>query len=185
MTGCIVVETDLGFMALAWSDQGLTRLSLPEPTREGSARHMLKWAVTPVLGDEDGLPPFVADAVALVRRYASGETVDFRILTLDLDGVDLFRRAIYTAALRLAQGETTTYGELAEQAGFPKMARETGQALGRNPLPLVIPCHRILAAGGKIGGFSAPGGATTKERMLRHEGVALSPPSPAQASFSF
>ena len=129
-------------------------------------------------------PAFVDETVRLVRRYAEGDDVDFTVLPFDLDGVDPFSRAIYDAALTLAHGEVTTYGELSARAGFPGMARETGQALGRNPLPLVIPCHRILAAGGRIGGFSAPGGAATKARLLAHEGVRLAPP-PAQASFDF
>ena len=82
-------------------------------------------------------------------------------------------------------GETTTYGELAKLAGHAGLPRETGQALGANPVPLVIPCHRILAAGGKIGGFSAPGGSTTKEKMLALEGVRVGPPPAPQQSFGF
>jgi methylated-DNA-[protein]-cysteine S-methyltransferase len=102
-----------------------------------------------------------------------------------LDGADLFRRAIYSAARKLGFGETTTYGGLADSAGHPGMARETGEALGRNPVPLIVPCHRILAAGGKIGGFSAPGGSSTKERLLALEGVQIGPPPPAQKAFAF
>lgn len=185
MSGHLVFETALGFVALAWTGTGLTRLALPEKSREAAERHASKWRAGPAAADLSGAPGFVADAVALVRRYAEGETIDFTVLPFDLAGVDPFRRAVYAAALKLAQGEVTTYGELAERAGFPKMARETGQALGRNPLPLVIPCHRILAAGGRIGGFSAPGGSATKERLLAHEGVRVGPPPPAQASFAF
>jgi methylated-DNA-[protein]-cysteine S-methyltransferase len=95
------------------------------------------------------------------------------------------RLAIYDAARKLGYGETTTYGELAKRAGQPGLPRETGAALGANPVPLVIPCHRILAAGGKIGGFSAPGGSATKEKMLAMEGVRVGPPPPAQVSFGF
>jgi methylated-DNA-[protein]-cysteine S-methyltransferase len=186
LSGHLVFETALGFVAIAWSDAGLSRLALPEKTHEAAERHIVKWAASGTVGPAGrDVPSFVTDAVALIRRYAQGETVDFSALPLDLAGVDPFRRAIYAAALKLAQGEITTYGELCDRAGFPKMARETGQALGRNPLPLVVPCHRILAAGGKIGGFSAPGGAATKERLLAHEGVDLAPPVPAQASFTF
>ena len=186
VSGHLIFETALGFVALAWSEAGLTRLALPEKSREAAARHAGKWRAGPEASDADEAPPFVAETVALVRRYAEGETVDFSALPFDLAGVDPFRRAVYAAALKLAQGEVTTYGELAERAGFAKLtARETGQALGRNPLPLVIPCHRILAAGGKIGGFSAPGGSVTKERLLAHEGVRVGPPPPAQASFAF
>ena len=190
-----VFETALGFVAIAWSESGLTRLALPERSRETAERRAAKWAVAPaeranphpeVRAERASKePPFVLAAIDLIRRYAEGETIDFSALPLDLDGVDPFRRAIYAAALKLGQGEVVTYGELAERAGFPKMARETGAALGRNPLPLVVPCHRIVAAGGRIGGFSAPGGSATKERLLAHEGVRVGPPEPAQASFGF
>lgn len=181
----LVFETALGFVALAWSKAGLTRLVLPERSREAAARRMAQ-ARTREVPAGAALPAFVAEAAARIRRYAAGEAAEFGSLPLDLAGSEPFDRAIYAAALKLGFGEVTTYGALAEQAGFDKlMARETGAALGRNPLPLIVPCHRILAAGGKIGGFSAPGGALTKQRMLAHEGVRLGPPEPAQASFGF
>jgi methylated-DNA-[protein]-cysteine S-methyltransferase len=183
--GHLVFETALGFMAVAWSAKGLTRFALPAASREAAERHAGGWRGAGEQAPLETAPPFVADAVRRARAYALGETVDLSTLPLDLSGIDLFRRAVYAAALRLAQGEVVTYGELADRAGFPKMARETGQALGANPLPLVVPCHRILAAGGKIGGFSAPGGTTTKERLLAHEGIRLGPPPQAQASFAF
>ena len=186
MSGHLIFETALGPVALAWSHAGLTRFALPETSREAAERHAAKWRAGPQMADPAAAPAFVAETIALVRRYAEGETVDFSALPFDLDGVDPFDRAIYAGALLLAQGEVTTYGELAERAGFAKLqARETGQALGRNPLPLLIPCHRILAAGGRIGGFSAPGGSATKERLLAHEGVRVGPPPPVQASFAF
>jgi methylated-DNA-[protein]-cysteine S-methyltransferase len=121
----------------------------------------------------------------MLRRYGAGEPVDFSGVPVDLDGVDPFRRAIYDTARGLRFGETTTYGGLAEAAGHPSKARETGEALGRNPVPLIVPCHRIHAAGGRIGGFSAPGGSATKERLLALEGVRLGPPPPAQQAFAF
>lgn len=185
MPGHLVFETALGFVALSWSAQGLTHLALPQDERAGAERLAARWRdAGPPVAEADA-PEFVAAAIALIRRYAQGETVDFSVLPFDLRGVGPFRQAIYAAALRLPQGAVTTYGELAESAGHPGSARETGQALGANPLPLVIPCHRILAAGGRIGGFSAPGGVVTKQRLLAHEGVDLSPPPPAQASFAF
>lgn len=185
MSAHLIFDTALGFVALAWSEAGLTRLALPSATSEGARRQAAAWHAGSEITDAAAAPAFVAEAMALVRRYAGGERVDFTALPFDLPGADAFERAIYAAALELAQGEVTTYGELALRAGFPGKARETGQALGKNPLPLVIPCHRILAAGGRIGGFSAPGGSVTKARMLAHEGVRLGPPPPAQASFAF
>ena len=181
----VIFYTALGFFGLGWSPQGLTRVILPERSRDAVARRLAGTQAREARGDAP-LPPFVAEAISLIRRYAQGEKVDFSPLPLDLEAAGTFDRAIYAAALQLGFGEVTTYGALAEEAGFEKiMARETGAALGRNPLPLVVPCHRILAAGGKIGGFSAPGGAATKQRMLAHEGVRLGPAEPAQSSFTF
>lgn len=188
MSGRLVIETALGFVGLAWSRAGLTRLVLPERTAQAAG-----WRLAGAAGGrssplaEAGTPPplLAAQAQDLIVRYGVGEAVDLSPLPLDLGDADAFDRAVYAAALQLGFGQVTTYGELAASAGHPGMARETGAALGRNPLPLIVPCHRILAAGGRIGGFSAPGGAATKLRLLAHEGVRVGPPEPAQASFAF
>lgn len=181
-------ETQIGWIGIAWSDAGLARLQLPESDRAATQRRLL--ATMPRHGNGvaqaiDTLPQEIAAIVAAITRYAAGETVDLSNIPVDLAGVDEFRLAVYDAARKLGFGEVTTYGELAARAGHPGMARETGQALGSNPVPLVVPCHRILAAGGKIGGFSAPGGSATKEKLLAMEGVRVGPPPPAQASFGF
>lgn len=181
--GHAVFETALGFMALAWSDAGLTRACLPERTAAAAERRLLRLA-----GESDAsraVPQWIGALIADIRRYAEGEDVDFSAVPVDLAGVDDFRRDIYAAARGLGYGETTTYGGLAEKSGHKGLFRETGAALGANPVPLVIPCHRILAAGGKIGGFSATGGSATKERMLSLEGVRTGPLPSAQASFGF
>lgn len=182
--GKAVFETALGFMALAWSDAGLTRLCLPEQTLAAAERRLLRLADG---ADAAGgsAPDWVIRLIADIRRYAEGEAIDFSAVPVDLAGVDAFRRGIYAAARLLRHGETTTYGGLAEMAGHKGLFRETGAALGSNPVPLVIPCHRILAAGGKIGGFSATGGSAMKETMLGLEGIRLGPPPSAQASFGF
>ena len=180
-------ETPLGFFAISWSAAGLTRLVLPEPDLAAALRRLAGRAAAspPELAGEAELPAVVAGIVAAIRRYASGETVDFSGVAVDLADADGFRRAIYDAARGLAQGDAVTYGELARRAGFPDMARETGAALGRNPVPLVIPCYRIVAAGGKLGGFSAPGGSATKARLLAHERARVPSRDTAQASFVF
>ena len=180
--GHAVLETVIGFMGIAWSEKGLIRLCLPEKSREAVERRLMRHAGVAANTEQ---PQWVVELIASIKAYASGEDVDFSGVPVDLEGVDDFRLAIYDAARKLAFGETTTYGELARRAGHAGLARETGAALGANPVPLVIPCHRILAAGGKIGGFSAPGGSTTKEKMLAMEGVRLGPPPPAQVSFGF
>jgi len=177
-----VFETAMGFCGIAWSERGICRFMLPMnapgPTEERMTRPL-----------ENSLPAepvgLAADVVAAARRYFAGEREDFSAYPVDLEGVDPFRRAIYQAARRLGYGETTTYGGLAADAGFPHAARETGVALGRNPLPLIIPCHRILAAGGKLGGFSAPGGTATKQKMLALENASSPNAAPAQGSFAF
>jgi methylated-DNA-[protein]-cysteine S-methyltransferase len=180
--GYTIVDTAIGPIGVAWSDKGICRVALPERDRQ---RMQERFATR--LGDAKRSEPQgdIAAAIELVKRYGDGETVDFSGVPVDLDGVDEFRRAIYDAARGLSFGTTTTYGGLCDAAGHPGMARETGEALGKNPVPLIVPCHRILAAGGKIGGFSAPGGSATKEKLLRLEGVRLGPPPPAQQAFAF
>jgi methylated-DNA-[protein]-cysteine S-methyltransferase len=180
--GHAVLETVIGFMGIAWNEKGLIRLCLPERSREAVERRLLRHGG---VSSATAQPPWVVELIASIKAYAAGEDVDFSGVPVDLDGVDDFRLAIYDAARKLSFGETTTYGELAKTAGHAGLARETGAALGANPVPLVIPCHRILAAGGKIGGFSAPGGSITKEKMLAMEGVRVGPPPPAQVSFGF
>lgn len=177
-----VFETPLGWLGIAWSEKGLTQLQLPSHDRTATERRLQRRTID---GVESDPPAWVAEIVEILKRYAAGEQVDFSSVPVDLAGIDAFRLAIYDAARKLAFGETTTYGELAARAGYPGEARDTGQALGQNPVPIVVPCHRILAAGNKIGGFSAPGGSATKEKLLNMEGVRVGPPPPAQSAFGF
>jgi methylated-DNA-[protein]-cysteine S-methyltransferase len=180
--GYTIVDTAIGAIAVAWSAAGICRVALPQRDREAMERRF----AAKLDGAGPAEPPAaIAAAIAPIKRYADGEEVDFSSVPVDLDGVDQFQRAIYEAARKLDFGETTTYGGLADAAGHPGKARETGEALGRNPVPLIVPCHRILAAGGKIGGFSAPGGAATKEKLLTLEGVRVGPPPAAQKAFAF
>jgi methylated-DNA-[protein]-cysteine S-methyltransferase len=158
-------ETGLGLCGIAWSDQGITRFRLPDTDRDAVAKAF------GVKARPTEPPPHVAAAAAEAKRYFGGERIDFRALGLDLAGIEPFRRTIYDALRAVGWGETVTYGELAKRAGAPGAAQEVGVAMARNPVPLIIPCHRVLAAGGKIGGFSAPGRTETKERMLALEGV--------------
>ncbi len=156
-------ETPLGVAGIGWSDE-ITRFRLPDPDRAAAER-----AFGRAVPQEP--PPAIAAVVAQAERYFAGERVDFTPITLDLSGVDPFRRAIYEALRQVGFGETVTYGELATRAGSPGTAQDVGVAMARNPVPLIIPCHRVLAAGGKLGGFSAPGRTQAKERMLALEGV--------------
>ena len=128
----------------------------------------------------------VTAVVEAAKRYFAGEEMDFSQVQVDLAGEDAFFTRIYEALRRVGWGRTTTYGALAKEVGAGReAARDVGEAMARNPAPLIIPCHRVLAAGGKIGGFSAPGGSKTKARMLELEGVRVGPPEVAQQAFSF
>lgn len=178
-----IFETAGGFCGIAWNDVGITRFQLPTKTAEATERLMLRR----VPGGERGGPtPEVLDAVAAVKRYFQGEEIDFSGFTLDLEDQDHFFKQIYAATRRVGWGHTTTYGALAKELGAgPEAARDVGQAMARNPVPLIVPCHRVLAAGGKVGGFSAPGGSSSKIRMLELEGVRFGPQEPAQQSLAF
>jgi len=179
----LIFETAGGFCGIAWNPVGITRFELPGRSAEAAQRRLLRRLPEAEAGDP---PPAVVTAVAAVKRYFAGDVTDFTDLELDLGGEPTFFRQIYAAARRIPWGHTTTYGALAKALGAgPQLARDVGQAMAQNPVPLIIPCHRVLAAGGKIGGFSAPGGATTKRRMLELEGVRSEPPPPDQRSFAF
>jgi methylated-DNA-[protein]-cysteine S-methyltransferase len=180
MRNYIIFETPAGYCGVAWSPAGITRLTLPTRNAEAAERHLLRRLPRA----EPGAPTReTAEAIAAVKRYFAGEAVDFSDVRLDLDGQEAFYRDIYAAARRVGWGHTTTYGGLARELGAgPQAARDVGQAMAKNPVPLIIPCHRVLAAGGKVGGFSAPGGSAAKIRMLELEGVRVGPPPPAQQS---
>jgi methylated-DNA-[protein]-cysteine S-methyltransferase len=178
-----VFETAMGFCAIAWSDAGVARFQLPVKSAEAADRLTRRRAP----GAEPGTPPEnVAAVVAAAKRYFYGEETDFSDVQIDVAAEDPFFARIYAALRQVGWGRTTTYGALAREVGAGReAARDVGEAMARNPAPLIIPCHRVLAAGGKIGGFSAPGGSKTKMRMLELEGVRVGPPEPAQQSFSF
>ncbi len=179
----LVFETAMGFCALAWSDAGIACLRLPTATSEDAARLVLRRLADARPGEP---PAQVREAAALAVRYFEGTRSDFSRCEVDLGQQDKFSREVYGFVRVLAWGETTTYGAVARALGAgPEAARDVGQAMAKNPVPLIIPCHRVLAAGGKIGGFSAPGGSNTKARMLAMEGVSLRPPVPAQQTFGF
>jgi methylated-DNA-[protein]-cysteine S-methyltransferase len=178
-----VFETAGGFCGLAWSADGVVRFQLPTKSAEATERLLLRR--TPD-AERAELPPDIAETIAAVRRYFAGERTDFSNVAVDLSDQDEFFRRIYAAARQVGWGETTTYGALAKSlGGGPEAARDVGQAMATNPVALIIPCHRVLAAGGKIGGFSAPGGATAKRSMLELEGMSVTPAPPVQAAFQF
>lgn len=175
-----IFETSKGLCGLAWNDGGITCFRLPGLSAEATERALRRRLPAARPGDAT---PAVAEVIAAVRRYFEGNPTEFSSLAVDLTTQTPLARRIYEAARLLCWGQTTTYGALAKQlGGGPELARDVGQAMASNPVPLIIPCHRVLAAGGKIGGFSAPGGATAKLHMLELEGVQVAPPKPVQAA---
>jgi methylated-DNA-[protein]-cysteine S-methyltransferase len=153
--------TPFGTCAIAWNDQGLTRFLLPDPDRHSG-------------GTETDPPAWVATVIERVQRHLAGEPQDFSDVRFDFSRVPEFTVAVLTATLNVKSGHTSTYGEIATAIGQPLAAsRAVGAALGDNPWPLLVPCHRIVAAGGKMTGFSGPGGIGTKVRLLALEGAQL------------
>jgi methylated-DNA-[protein]-cysteine S-methyltransferase len=173
----------MGFCGIAWDDFGITRFRLPTGSAEaarGALRRRLPSA------EPTAAPSEIDQIIAAAKRYFEGERTDFSDVRLTLDDQDAFFRQIYTVVRQIGWGHTTTYGAIARQLGTgPETARDIGQAMAKNPIPLIIPCHRVVAAGGKLGGFSAPGGSTTKLRMLQLEGAHVEPLRPAQQAFAF
>jgi len=161
-------DTPIGPCGVAWSERGLTRLRLPESDRSATEKRLRASATDPVVEEP---PPGIEQVIAEIRRYLLGTRVDFASVSIDLMGVSPFHRKVYDAARSIGWGQTASYGELARQAGSPGAARAVGQALSRNPIAIIIPCHRILASGNKVGGFSAFGGTSVKEGLLALEGV--------------
>lgn len=160
-------ETAIGPCAVAWNDAGLTRVRLPGRSSEATIAGLNAAACTAA----ETLPAFVASCVRDMQAYFDGEAVDFRVTRLDWSRVPAFNAKLYRALAEVPHGRTTTYGALAKTIGEPiGAARAVGVAMGRNPWPIVIPCHRVLASGDQLGGFSAPGGVDTKKRLLRLEG---------------
>jgi len=157
-------ETPIGCCAIAWRGDKVVATALPEDDRE-RLRSRFRGA------EERRPPPQIEAVMGAIRRLLEGEREDLSSVTIDLTASSEFERQVYAAAIAIPAGETLTYGELARRIGMPDAARAVGHALGRNPLPIIVPCHRILASAGGSGGFSAPGGAATKLRMLEIEGA--------------
>ncbi|MDD5761195.1 MAG: methylated-DNA--[protein]-cysteine S-methyltransferase [bacterium] len=168
-------ETPLGTCGIAWKEQGTSRIppvvtffQLPEATKRLTEAR--------IAGNSGGRkarvpPPRIAGIIRKVQKHLHGNMQDLLDIAVDLDGAGPFARQVYEAVRKIPAGRTMTYGKVAAEMNRPTASRAVGQALGRNPIPLIIPCHRVLASGNKPGGFSAHGGVTTKARMLEIEGA--------------
>jgi methylated-DNA-[protein]-cysteine S-methyltransferase len=165
--GFTLFDTAIGTCAIAWGAEGLCAVQLPGAS-EAATRKRIR-AFCP--DAEEKAPPLEAAAARdLIVALTAGTHVDMSAIRLDMAGVPAFDRSVYEIARTVGPGETTTYGEIAKRLGMPREAQAVGQALGKNPFPIVVPCHRVLAKGGKTGGFSAFGGVATKLRLLAIEG---------------
>jgi methylated-DNA-[protein]-cysteine S-methyltransferase len=181
----LLFDTAWGWCGASVSDRGVSALELPEPTlrkaRDCPGRRLFGKGTTGQLGVRKfslGIEPrevsrrmrlpLAGGLVRQVRRYFEGRLSMFD-LELDWSGATEFQRRVWKALVKIPYGETLTYGELARRIGRPGVARAVGRAVGANPIPLIVPCHRVVAAGGGLGGYSAPGGVAVKRRLLDFE----------------
>jgi methylated-DNA-[protein]-cysteine S-methyltransferase len=159
-------DTAIGPCGIVWRGERIVGAALPSGDHAATRGHLIQRFPGAA---EASLPPAIARYVDIVVRMLAGEPVDVAGIEVDLSSADAFEREVYSAARAIPRGEVRTYGELARSLGRPGASRAVGAALGRNPIPIIVPCHRILAASGKSGGFSAPGGTATKFRLLSIE----------------
>src|SRR4029079_15409882 len=157
----VAVDTPLGVRGVLWTEAGIASVRLPSA---GTAS-------LPRLADTDDVPDSIRCAIDGIVAVMGGGSLDLRFVGLDEQGIDAFRREVYAATHAIPPGSTVTYGDIAREIGRPDGARDVGAALASNPFPIVVPCHRVVGANGKLTGFSAPGGLATKRRMLELEGT--------------
>ena len=166
--GFAVFDTPIGACGVAWSARGIAGLQLPAASAGATRGRMRRrWP-----GAVESPPPAgVQRAIEQVLLLLNGKRVDLGDIPLDLEAAPEFHRKVYEVARTIPPGQTMTYGEIAKRLGAPHESREVGQALGSNPVAIIVPCHRVLGADGKMGGFSAVGGVATKRRILEIEGA--------------
>jgi len=165
-------ETAIGHCGIVWGGRGIVGVQLPEAHERAMRSRVLRRFRD---AHEAPPPPAVRRAIDGLAALLCGEPSDLSGVILDMDGVPPFHRRVYELARTIPPGATLSYGDVAARLRAPGAARAVGQALGRNPFALIVPCHRVLAAGGRVGGFSAPGGVRTKARLLAIEGAGQAP----------
>jgi methylated-DNA-[protein]-cysteine S-methyltransferase len=164
--GFTLFETDIGPCGIAWGERGVIAVQLPEADAARTRARLVRRCPD---AREAPPPTDVSRAIEGIVALLRGEARDLSGVALDMGRIEEFDRRVYEIARTIPAGATLSYGEIAVRLGGRELARDVGQALGRNPFPIVVPCHRVLAAGGKAGGFSANGGITTKLRLLTIE----------------
>jgi methylated-DNA-[protein]-cysteine S-methyltransferase len=168
--GLTLFDTAIGRCGLAWGPRGIVAVQLPEANESLIRSRLLRKCPDAI---DQPVTREVAHAITAIIGLLRGEKRDLLEIAVDETAWPEFNAQVYDVARRIFPGETLTYGEVASRIGAPDAARAVGQALGQNPVPIIVPCHRVLAANGGTGGFSAPGGITTKFRMLQIEGAKL------------
>lgn len=169
--GLALFDTAIGRCGIAWGPRGILAVQLPEADDDAVRRGLRRGR--PRL-EETEPPPAVRQVAHGIAALVEGGGADMTDAALDLGAVPPFDRRVYEVVRGIPPGDTLSYGEVAALAGAPGGARAVGQALGRNPFAVVVPCHRVIGAHGRVGGFSARGGVATKLRMLAAEGAAVS-----------
>jgi methylated-DNA-[protein]-cysteine S-methyltransferase len=165
-----IFDTAIGPCGIVWGERGISGVQLPMSNEEKTRKRILQRN-----GDIPEAEPTaeVGRVIEAIKELLTGKPNDLSGVVLDFDGVPEFNRGVYDIARTIPPGKTMTYGDIAKKLGGVELSRDVGQALGRNPCPIVVPCHRVLAAGNKPGGFSANGGVVTKLKMLRIEGAVV------------
>lgn len=166
-------STSLGVCGVSWTLPGTNSFFLPEATRAA-----IETSLTDITGytKTSSPPAWVKELIRKVKAHTKGHAQDFSEVPLSFSGVSEFMLSVFQAAREIPSGTVMTYGELAGLIGKPNAGIAVGSALGNNPIPLLVPCHRVIASSGKLGGFSAPGGLATKVALLECEGVYLAKP---------
>ena len=161
-------DTAIGRCGIAWSARGIARVGFPERSEQATRERLCRRFPQAREASPSVDAQRVIDGIVALL---TGSQVDFSFARLDTAGLSDLQRRVYEIARTIPAGATLTYGEIADRLGDGLLARDVGEALGQNPFPIIVPCHRVLAAGGKMGGFSAPGGVRTKLRLLEIEGA--------------
>jgi len=169
-----IFDTKLGACGIAWNERGVTAFQLPEATRQQTESRIARNASAT---RAKSVPKKIAGIIKRAQKHLAGDAQDFRDVAVDLDNRAEFSKRVYAVCHAIPSGRTMSYGEIAKLVKRPGASRAVGQAMGKNPIPLIIPCHRVLASGNRPGGFSAYGGFATKEKLLALEGVTIGPPA--------
>ncbi len=166
--GFTLFDTAVGQCGIAWGARGIVGVQLPERSASATRARMLRRHPS---AQEMPPPPAIRQAIDDIAALLRGEARDLSAIALDMESVPPFHQRVYAVARTIPPGATLSYGEIAARLGDRGAARDVGEAMGQNPFPPIVPCHRVVAAGGRVGGFSAAGGITTKLRLLNIEGA--------------